>query len=126
MDQALTIFLSIFGGGGLITLIQFLVNRHDAKKGELASIKKEIGSLREEIREDQATTARVRILQFSDQMLHGEKHSKESFEQALQDIDKYTAYCHSHPNYENARAKAAITHISSVYQECLMHDNFLK
>ena len=126
MDQALTIFLSIFGGGGLITLVQFLVNRHDAKKGELASIKKEIGSLREEIREDQATTARVRILQFSDQMLHGEKHSKESFEQALQDIDKYVTYTRTHPNYANARAKAAIAHISSVYQDCLMHDNFLK
>lgn len=126
MDQALTIFLSIFGGGGLVTLVQFLINRHDAKKGELSKIKQEINSLREEIREDQATTARVRILRFSDEMLHGEKHSKESFDQALQDIDKYTKYCHSHPDYENARAKAAIAHISSAYEDCLKKDTFLK
>lgn len=126
MDTALTIILSIFGGGSLTMFVQFLINRHDSRKGELRQLKDEIRSLREEMREDQATTARVRILQFSDEMLHGERHSKESFDQALQDVDKYVKYCSSHPDYENARAKAAIAHISSTYQTCLANDSFLK
>lgn len=126
MDTVWTIVLSIFGGGSLTMFVQFLINRHDAKKGELAQLREEVRSLREDIKEDQATTARVRILQFSDEMRRGQKHSKELFDQALQDVDKYTHYCNEHPDYENARAKAAIAHISSAYQNCLINDGFLK
>ena len=126
MDIAITIILSIFGGGSLTMFVQFLINRHDSRKGELAKIKEEIRNLREEMQEDQATTARVRILGFSDEMLHGVMHSKESFDQVLQDIDKYTKYCRSHPTYENARAAAAIGHINETYKQCLLNDSFLK
>lgn len=126
MELALTIILSIFGGGSLTMFVQFLINRHDSRKGELSKIKDEIRQLREDMQEDQATTARVRILQFSDEMLHGVQHSKESFDQALQDIDKYTQYCHTHPTYENARAVAAMTHIRDTYKQCLISDSFLK
>lgn len=126
MNTALTIILSIFGGGSLTMFVQFLINRHDARKGELGQLKEEVRSLREEILEDQATTARVRILQFSDEIRRGQKHSKELFDQALQDVDKYTHYFNSHPDYENARARAAIVHINSAYQHCLVEDSFLK
>lgn len=126
MELALTIILSIFGGGSLTMFVQFLINRHDSKKGELGKIKEEIRQLREDMQEDQATTARVRILGFSDEMLHGVMHSKESFDQVLQDIDKYTKYCNTHPLYENARASAAIAHIRDAYKRCLIEDSFLK
>lgn len=126
MELALTIILSIFGGGSLTMFVQFLINRHDSRKGELSQIKKEIQQLREDMQADQATTARVRILQFSDEMLHGVQHSKESFDQALQDIDRYTKYCNTHPNYENARAAAAIAHVRETYKHCLISDSFLK
>ena len=126
MDIALTIILSIFGGGSLTMFVQFLINRHDAKNGELAKIKEEIRQLRNEMQEDQATTARVRILGFSDEMLHGVMHSKESFDQILQDIDRYNKYCRDHPSYENARGVAAIAHIKETYKQCLLQDSFLK
>ena len=126
MDIAITIILSIFGGGSLTMFVQLLINRHDSRKGELAKIKDEIQKLRDEMQEDQATTARVRILGFSDEMLHGVMHSKESFDQVLLDIDKYTKYCKTHPTYENARAVAAIGHINDTYKQCLLNDTFLK
>lgn len=106
--------------------LQFLINRRDARKGELAKLKEEFTSLRNEIREEQAITARVRILRFSDEMLHGDRHSKESFDQALQDIDRYNDYCDANPRFENERAKAAITHIKRVYEKCLEQNDFLK
>lgn len=125
MDAVLTIILSIVGGGSLTMFIQYLINRHDSRKGELAQIKEEIRKLREDMQEDQVTTARVRILGFSDEMRHGVQHSKESFDQALQDIDKYKKYCNTHPSYENARASAAIAHINEAYRQCLLEDSFL-
>ena len=125
VSTAITIALSIFGGGSLTMFVQFLINRHDSRKGELKKLREDVQALRDEFREDQTTNARVRILRFSDEMLHGYKHSKESFDQALQDIDHYNKYCDDHPKYENERAKSAISHIRRVYQDCLTNGSFL-
>ena len=129
---ALTIILSIFGGGALTTLLQFLITRHDKKHDKNAEIVEEIKGIHEEIKslktdfdEDRATNARIRILQFSDDCRHNAKRSKESFDQIIQDIDKYNAYCRLHPDYENYRAVAAINHIQKVYSDCLANDDFL-
>ena len=75
-DMAITIILSIFGGGALVTFLQFLITRHDEKTGQAAKvlkqlatlekdIKNDISNLKKEIDEDRATNARIRILQFS-------------------------------------------------------------
>ncbi len=125
LNTALTIFLSVSGGGSLVIFLQFLINRHDAKKGELKELKEEVKSIRSDMEEDRATTARVRILRFSDEMRRGEKHTKETFDQTLQDIDRYKNYCDTHPKYENERAKAAIQHVKTVYQRCLDTNDFL-
>lgn len=125
VSTAITIILSIFGGGSLTMFVQFLINRHDSRKGELKQLREAVRSLRDEFRESQATEARVRILRFSDEMLHNYRHSKESFDQVLQDIDHYTKYCEEHPHYENERAKSAISHIRRVYQDCLDNGSFL-
>lgn len=130
---AITIIASIFGGGALLTLLQFLISRHDKKHDKTEEVMKEIKAIRQEIKdlkedldEHIATNARVRILQFSDECRHGLKHSKESFDQVHQDIDYYNAYCRSHPDYENSRAVAAIEHIRAVYTKCLANnDDFL-
>ena len=122
LDTVLKILLGVFGGGSFVI---FLINRHDAKKGELKELKEEVKSIRNNMEEDRATTARVRILRFSDEMRRGEKHTKEMFDQTLQDIDRYKNYCDTHPNYENERAKAAIQHVKAVYQRCLDTNDFL-
>ena len=135
-DMAITIILSIFGGGALVTFLQFLITRHDEKTGQAAKvlkqlatlekdIKNDISNLKKEIDEDRATNARIRILQFSDEVRHNLKHSKESFDQVHQDIDMYNTYCKEHPKYENSRAVAAIANIERVYAKCMEEESFL-
>lgn len=133
MEQTITIVLSIFGGGALLTFLQYLIQRHDEKKGKnktlmtaIEEVRKELDALRSEISEDRATNARIRILSFSDEVQRRIKHSEESFNQVNSDIDTYRRYCDKHPDYKNNRAVMAIANIERVYAECLQQHDFLE
>lgn len=75
--------------------------------------------------EEKARNARTRILRFNDEILLNRKHSKEHFEEILQDIDMYENYCETHPKYKNNKAVFAINTIKTVYQKCLDEKDFL-
>lgn len=133
MEQAITVILSIVGGGALLSFIQYLITRHDEKKGRgktimeaIKAIRNDLDALRSEISEDRATDARIRILKFSDEVRHCVRHSKESFDQVNSDIDTYRQYCEKHPEYKNNRAVMAIANIERVYAECLKEHDFLE
>lgn len=76
--------------------------------------------------EEKVRNARQRILRFSDEVLLNQRHSKEHFEQVLEDIDTYEKYCDTHPKYENSKAIFAIDAIKKVYATCLEEKDFLE
>ena len=76
--------------------------------------------------EEKTDRARSRILRFNDEIMIGEKHSKEHYDEILKDIDKYENYCEINPNYENNRAELAIQIIKNEYAERLKYHNFLE
>lgn len=131
-----TVFAALVGGSfgaALVALVQFFVNRHDQKQGknnalkeEVVGLRKDVGKLAGDLAEDRATNARIRILSFSDEVRHGVRHSKESFDQVNLDIDTYRRYCDDHPDYKNNRAVMAIANIERVYAECLKKHDFLE
>lgn len=114
-----------FGGStALFGFFEFIITRHDAKKGVLA----EVRSLRADFEESKAVDARRRILQISDELLHEEKerrHSKEYFDQILDDITLYEKYCEDHKGFKNNKAVASIGHINRIYNERLLNKDFL-
>jgi hypothetical protein len=69
--------------------------------------------------------ARQRILRFNDEILCNQKHSKEHFDEVLDDIDVYEDYCATHENYENNKAVLAIKTIKKTYDKCMENHNFL-
>lgn len=69
--------------------------------------------------------ARQRILRFNDEILCGQKHSKEHFDEILDDITTYEHYCNAHEDYENDKAVLAIETIRDVYKHCLKTHDFL-
>lgn len=76
-------------------------------------------------KEGMTLTWRYRILRFNDEVLHGEKHTKEHFDQLLEDITKYERYCRNHPEFPNDKAVCAIKNIRTVYQKCCNEGTFL-
>lgn len=72
-----------------------------------------------------AMQCRQRIQRFNDELLHGGKHSKESFDSALIDCTHYNAYCMLHPEFPNEVTRMAEEHIRKVYARCMEDKSFL-
>lgn len=69
--------------------------------------------------------ARQRILRFNDEILCNQRHSKEHFDEVLEDITTYEHYCNTHKDYENDKAVLAIGTIREIYKDCLKTHDFL-
>lgn len=64
MDLSLliTLIVGLFGGGGIVTLIQFFVKRKDDKKDELHKIQKDIGRLCQRADEGDLNDSRIQLM----------------------------------------------------------------
>ena len=76
--------------------------------------------------ESEAKSARVRILRFGDELYQGKKHSKEHFDNILDDITEYDTYCREHPDFKNERTKVTESVILNQYRECAEKHSFLE
>ena len=126
------IVLAALASSGLFSLIQYLIKRHDDKKGKTAElekkidgIQKDIDNLRSEIKKSDALQARRRILRFNDELLSGLKHSKEAFDDIVEDLDIYEKFTSSNPDYINNKCVLAKQHIKDTYLKCEKEGSFL-
>lgn len=110
-------------GGALVGLIQFLIQRHDEKDGRYADILQAISKLSTEvqdIRHDQmerdAVLARTHILRFNDELYNGVHHTREYFDQTLDDIKTYNKFCAENKEFANGRTEQAAQFIKDEYE----------
>lgn len=89
------------------------------------ALAKEIDDLKKDEELERVRFARQRILRFSDEILFDQRHSKEHFDEILDDITLYEHYCADHEDYENNKAILAINTIREVYKQCLKTHDFL-
>lgn len=126
------IVLAALASSGLFSLLQFLIKRHDEKKGKRAeldkkidSIQKDLDDLRVEIKKSDALQARRRILRFNDELLSGLKHSKEAFDDVIDDTDIYEKFVTENPTFINNKCVLAKQHIKDTYLKCEKEASFL-
>ena len=125
MSTTLTIITAIVGSSAVATLIQFFVNRHDSRADAIAAIRDDLHALRAEFERGRAISARIRILSASDEVMHGEKHSQEWWDQVLDDCSFYEIYCHDHKDFKNKKAVHATEHLSAVYSKVYESNSFI-
>lgn len=132
----ITAVVTFILGGGFLSFVQWLIQRHDTRKDEIGNLKKymvemekriteKITQMEEKADERNAVNSRVRILRFADETQEGRRHSKDSFDQCLQDIDSYEDYCNRVPTFKNNQTAATVAHIKRVYAERLEKHDFL-
>ena len=92
---------------------------------QVAELKKDLNEFKKEAELERVRQARQRILRFNDEILFEKRHSKEHFDEILDDINVYERYCREHKEYENNKAVLAISTIKEVYQECMDTHDFL-
>lgn len=67
---------------------------------------------------------RQSIIRFNDEILDNKKHTEESYNCILEDIDIYEKYCDANPKFPNNKAVMAIQNIKDNYQNCLRNKEF--
>lgn len=92
---------------------------------KLAYLEKEMCEIKREAGENAAKQARVRILRFGDEIYNNVLHTREHFNQILQDITEYEHYCDTHAEFENDMTAATVQRIKEVYYECLKNKTFI-
>ncbi len=139
------------GGGGLLVVLMTLVQIAPVKINPWSAIAKALGravnadvlkdlsemkiqqkrtqaELEKHVKMDDERNAdlhRARVLQFNTELLRGNQHTEEDFNEIFYNINCYERYCRDHPDYQNNRAVHAIMNIKRVYDERLEKHDFL-
>jgi len=102
-----------------------VLNRLSEMEGQVNKLSNKVDDLEYANNKRNAISCRVRILRFGDECRTHVKHSKETFDQALEDIDVYEQYCEAHPEFRNNRTVLSAEFIKTTYQKCIKENDFL-
>lgn len=101
---------------------KFLVGGIESK---IDKITEKVDSLERQANEDKAVQARTHILRFADELYYDDKHhSKEYFDDMLEDIDKYEKYCKKHPEFTNNKTVMSTKRIKEMYAQLMETHEF--
>lgn len=84
-----------------------------------------VDKLEKDIQQGRVKDARARVLRFGDELVHDVRHSKEHFDDILQDITDYEKYCDAHPEFENDKMQLTAETIKTTYKKCWEEHSFL-
>ena len=122
----IAIICAVFASSGLWGLIQFLINRKDSIGEKIDKLTEMVKEVSDRVDATSATNARTRVLRFDDELINGVHHSREYFQQTLEEIDTYETYCAKHPEFKNNACVLAIEHIRRVYSHLQDSHGFIQ
>lgn len=87
----------------------------------------QVTKLQNSVDESAAKLAREKILEFGDDLIYQpeRKHSKDRFDDVVQHITEYDAYCAEHPGFKNHMTESTTKVILSTYERCMVEHSFL-
>ena len=88
-DIIIAIIGAVFASSGLWGLLQYLISRKDNTAEKLDKLTELVKEVSERVDATSATNARTRILRFDDELINNIHHSREYFQQTLEEIDTY-------------------------------------
>lgn len=116
---------------GAVTILVNRLSRKDSKDDKqdevverLDKIDKKLDALSSRVDETAVVQARVRILRFADEIIHKQRHSREHFEQLLEDVRIYGEYCTKNPGFRNEITTASVDLIRTTYADRLAKNDF--
>lgn len=125
MPEIAELIKTVLGSAALFTFIQFLLQRYWSKKDKTVVILDRLDKIEYGLGANKADVSRRRILAFNSEILKGEKHTREDFEDVLKDIDEYERFCKANPSYPNTRAVMAEQNIKDTYKKAMDERDFL-
>lgn len=102
-----------------------LKKAQDNHQKDIDNLKDSFKTMREEEGVKDAQSARRRILRFNDELLRNVDHSKEYFDDILEDVRLYDVYCGEHKDFTNGKTVMATKNIKRCYENCMEKHSFL-
>lgn len=124
LELIITVIVAIIGSNALWGFLQFLLERKDKKNDCSKKILEAIQKINNKIDQRTAVGCRIRILKFMDEIIEGWEHSKDSYNQIMQDITHYHQYCEEHPQFLNHQTDATIERLRKDYEQRLATNDF--
>ena len=124
LELIITVIVAIIGSNALWGFLQFLLERKDKKNDCSKKILEAIQKINNKIDQRTAVGCRIRILKFMDEIIEGWEHSKDSYNQIMQDITHYHQYCEEHPQFLNHQTDATIERLKKDYEQRLATNDF--
>lgn len=94
-------------------------------KGDVDKLRTKVEGMERENAERNAVEARRHIINFNEELLRDQRHSKEAFDMVLSDVDAYERYCADRPWFKNNKAVLSIEHIKDCYRKAEKDHDFL-
>ena len=126
MNEIVLGLVGAFTGSGVCGVIIAVLQRKWSQHDKLDAISHALNKHIKNDDERHIKQCRRRILRFNDELIRGVKHTKEHFNDILEDITEYGRYCEEHRDFKNEKAVEAIANVKRVYRECEKHNSFLR
>ena len=100
-----------------MTGLKAVSDKMDKLEEKVNQLENKVDGLDKKVDKNEAINARVRILHFGDEITADIHHSRESFDQVLDDITQYNQYCKDHPKFENDKTVITTQIIKETYHK---------
>lgn len=130
MSDAVLVALITAGLTLLGTILTTVTTAISNRKKTVSRIDDVEVKLNNHISEEELVNAkqmRIRILRFNDELCRGMRFSQYHFDDILEDVTAYEAFCEKHKDdYKNGKGQIAIEHIREEYKKHMINNDFLK
>ena len=125
MNEIVTWLFGVLTSTGVTTLVLAILQRKWQQADKLEEIRRDLKAHVKADDERYIKQCRTRILRFNDELIRDIRHTKEHFDDVLDDITMYTRYCENNKDFKNEKAVQAIANVRRTYQKCEEDNSFL-
>lgn len=92
---------------------------------EFKAMRKDLDAMKAEMEETNAKNLRTKIIRFASEIRVHQLHTKDYFDEVMDDITAYERYCDTHKNFKNNITVMSSELITKTYKKCLEENSFL-
>lgn len=92
---------------------------------EFKAVREDLDAMKADMEETNAKNLRTKIIRFASEIRVHQLHTKDYFDEIMEDITAYEQYCDTHKDFKNNITITSSELIVETYKKCLEENSFL-